>query len=355
MIKQKTGQALKSLVSLNEGPWRWSVGVQAALAMGLITGSFTLFGYQSYGLIASLGGFTALYCASMRRIDRVRILPMIVAGFALVSLLGVLCSVNVWLYIACLIVVAAMACIFTLGASIGAPGPLMFVLVCAVTGHIAAHNDPARSNLNNLAIPLLVALGATLAYLVAIAPLLVPSVRRRENQVSDYPLLNSRFRLDPKARMITFRVIVGVAIGSIVGLGLEADRSYWVIIPAIAVLQVGHNKRNTTIRAFHRILGTILGLFIFFLLYQAEPSGFWIVLIIMLLQFAIEVVVVKNYGLALIFITPVALTIATATRADDFIFSAQERVLDTLIGAGIGLVVFWVDDWFRTRGSKEQV
>jgi uncharacterized membrane protein YccC len=145
-----------------------------------------------------------------------------------------------------------------------------------------------------------------------------------------------------------------VAIGSIVGLVLGADRSYWVIIPAIAVLQVGHNKRNTTIRALHRILGTILGLFIFFLLYQAEPSGLWIVLIIMLLQFAIEVVVVKNYGLALIFITPVALTIATATRTEDFIFSARERVLDTLIGAGIGLVVFWVDDWFRSRGLQEE-
>ncbi len=350
MIKEKTGRAFKSLIALNEGPWRWNAGIQAALAMGLPLGIFTLFGYQSLGLMANLGGFTALYCVAMHRRDRMRILPFIAAGLVLVSASGVLCSGNTWLSIANLIAVALLASILTLGTGIGPPGPLMFILVTAVSGHIAARSHLNESYFGLMTLPLLVALGALLAYIGVVLPLLVPSVRNRTTKA--YHAISSRINLDKKAIDITIRVVVGVAITSIVGLAIGANRSYWVMIPAVAVLQAGQNRRNTTIRAFHRILGTILGLGLFALIKMASPAGLWLVAVIMLLQFAIEVVVTKNYGLGLIFITPVALTIATATQPESYIFSVRERVIDTLIGSAIALLIFWIDEWLRNRNSK---
>ena len=37
--------AARSLVSLNDVPWRWSAGVQAGLAMGAPLAAFTLAGH----------------------------------------------------------------------------------------------------------------------------------------------------------------------------------------------------------------------------------------------------------------------------------------------------------------------
>jgi len=70
------------------------------------------------------------------------------------------------------------------------------------------------------------------------------------------------------------------------------------------------------------------------------------VVIVALLQFAIEVVVARNYGLALIFITPLALMIS---GTDDPIVLAGERIVDTLLGAFIALVVLWTGEWVRAQ------
>ena len=99
----------------------------------------------------------------------------------------------------------------------------------------------------------------------------------------------------------------------------HSERSYWIIIPAVAILQSSYSRRLAFIRALHRVIGTLLGVIFFGFIAFLQPSSVGLVLIIMFLQFAIEVVVAKNYGLALIFITPVALTISTVGQVDNFI------------------------------------
>ncbi|WP_414703910.1 FUSC family protein [Pontibacter sp. 13R65] len=321
------------------------MGIQTALAMGLPLSLFTLLGHQPLGLIASLGGFTALYCASMRRRDRVRILPLIAVGLALASALGVLCSSSVWLSIFCLIAVAALACTFTIGMGLGPPGPLMFVIVSAVSTRIASSGFLNETHFGPFFIPALVLVGAIAAYLIVIAPLALPSVRDREKLAAPPPPL----RFNKGAVLIILRVTVGTAIASLAGLALGVAHSYWVVIPAIAVLQVGLNRQQTTTRTFQRVLGTFLGVFAFGLLALSEPRGVWLVAVIMLLQFAVEVVVTKNYGLALVFITPLALTIATVSQAGDSFIPVRERVLDTLLGSAVALMVYWGSEWFRSR------
>ncbi|HRQ51137.1 MAG TPA: hypothetical protein PLR74_11410, partial [Agriterribacter sp.] len=123
----------QKITSLNKGPWRWAAGVQAGLAMGLPVALFTLLGNQSLGLMASLGGFTALYCAARSTRERMFALPLVGAGLVAASSLGVLCSGNEWLGTVCLVVVALLACILSMGSKLGPPGPIMFILVAAVS------------------------------------------------------------------------------------------------------------------------------------------------------------------------------------------------------------------------------
>jgi uncharacterized membrane protein YccC len=89
---------------------------------------------------------------------------------------------------------------------------------------------------------------------------------------------------------------------------------------------------------------------------MAEPHGLWLVALLALLQFAIEVVVVRNYAMALTFITPVALMISAAAGTDTPLTLISERVVDTVLGAVIAMAVLVVGEWIRRgRGGVRQL
>ena len=343
--------ALGSLLTLNEGPWRWAIGVQAGIAMGLPIALFTLGGHQSFGFIASLGAFTALYGAKLSRSGRLRILPLALIGLIAASSLGVLASPHEWLTNLTLVTVAALGCVLTLGTPLGPPGPIMFVLVAAVSAQLAAPLNHGGAGFEKMAVPALVALGGLIAYLVIISPLALPSVRRRELAASDTPdeATPGKARFDSTAKAITIRVVIAVAIASFFNRPLGAYRSYWVIVTAVAVLQSSPTRRLTNVRAFQRVIGTILGVGIFAVIAMSQPAAAALVAIVVVLQFAVEVVVARNYGLALLFITPLALTIYMAGRTVDPFVMIRGRISDTLLGASIALAVFWSGEWLRHR------
>jgi uncharacterized membrane protein YccC len=60
------------------------------------------------------------------------------------------------------------------------------------------------------------------------------------------------------------------------------------------------------------------------------------------LQFIVELVVIRNYGLALVFITSLALIIVAQGQPADVGGVVVTRLLDTLLGAGIAMVVLLV-------------
>ena len=344
---------VRHLFTLNEGPWRWSVGIQAAIASGLPMLLFTLAGYQPFGLLATLGSFTALYCASLRRIERLQALPLVGAGFVLVSALGALCSGNAWLAAMCLIVVTVLACLITLGFRLGPPGPMMFVLVAGISSHLAAPGNTGTPAIQAFLIPLLVAAGALSAYLVVIAPLALPAVRRRDGSASGLRSLFPRIQFDQQTAVIALRVVAAVAIASLLSLPLGIHRTYWVVMVAGVVLQVSHSLRITMIRAAQRVLGSFLGLATFALVTLGAPTGIWLIVVIALLQFAVEVVVVRNYALGLIFITPVALTITAAGQAADSLVLMSDRIIDTVLGAAIAIAVLWISQWIQNHGENQ--
>jgi len=112
-----------------------------------------------------------------------------------------------------------------------------------------------------------------------------------------------------------------------------------VVVAVVAILQNGHRLRLTGLRAVHRVLGTLVGLGLFALVSLASPSGIGLALLLMALQFVVELVVIRNYGLALVFITPLALTIAAQAGTSDVGVIVGERFFDTLLGAAIAMTI----------------
>jgi uncharacterized membrane protein YccC len=249
----------------------------------------------------------------------------------------------------CPIAVAVLACAIAFRVDLGPPGPMQFVLVAGISGNIAAPAELGAASVNRLLIPMLVAVGAMSAYLLVIGPLALPFVRQREGKPASFRAVFTLAPFDEETTVIAMRVIAAVAVASVASLPLGVNRAYWVIMVAGAVLQASHVRRLTVIRTVQRVLGTIVGVALFALLVAMQLSALWLVVIVALLQFAIEVVVARNYGLALIFITPLALMISGAVGTDDPIVLAGERIVDTLLGAFIALVVLWTGEWVRAQ------
>ena len=350
MASLETREAVEAITTLNDSPWRWKQGIQAGLAMGIPAAIFTVAGQQSQGMIAYFGGFLSLYCADRSTKERMIALPFVGAGLIVAAALGVLSAFNEWLTIISLILVTALSVVFTIGIGLGPPGPIMIILTSAVCNHLAAPVHLGGTALQGDLIVMLVAEGAVIAYLVVIG-LSIFIYSGPEDEKPEPPSLNINF--DKDSASMAMRIIFCVAIASLISKPLEAHRSFWLVVAAVAVLQGGNsNKRTTTIRAIERLLGTLLGVLVFQIISLAKPAGLWIVLIIILFQFATQVVIARNYTLALIFITPLALIATTIGRLNDSYVSIQGRIIDTLYGSIIALVIFWCGEIILRLTSK---
>lgn len=129
------------------------------------------------------------------------------------------------------------------------------------------------------------------------------------------------------------------AIAVLVSAQLGVHRVYWVLLTVVAIPQNGHLIRLTALRGIHRVTGTILGVGLFALVALVNPTGLWLAGLLALLQFAVELIVSRNYGLALVLITPLALTIAAQGHSEKLVDVVKDRVLDTLLGGAIALLV----------------
>ena len=124
--------------------------------------------------------------------------------------------------------------------------------------------------------------------------------------------------------------------------GTEQPHLYWVIAFSALVLHQGGPRVARTFRALHRLAGTVLGLGVFLLVAVVEPSGWWLIGMIVVLQFTIELLVTRNYAMAVTLITPLALLVASGgTMPEDPLSVVGERLLDTVIGVLVALVVLW--------------
>lgn len=140
-------------------------------------------------------------------------------------------------------------------------------------------------------------------------------------------------------------VVIGIciSISLIVGHILEMQNPYWIPISCLAILQ-GISKQHVWERLIHRIVGTFIGIGICWLILLVCTTPLSICISIFVLQYLVEVLIVKNYALAIIFITPMTILLAeigsSFTANTEIMISA--RFLDITIGSVIGFMGGWL-------------
>lgn len=129
-----------------------------------------------------------------------------------------------------------------------------------------------------------------------------------------------------------------LTLASIIAFSFDFTRSYWIPLSCAAVM-LGSTVMATFHRAIQRTIGTIIGVIVASIILSMNPTGIVIVVFILLMTFLTELFIVKNYAIAVMFITPNALLITeTITQIHKTSYFATARIMDILIGCVIGLL-----------------
>ncbi|MGO2542864.1 MAG: FUSC family protein, partial [Specibacter sp.] len=158
----------------------------------------------------------------------------------------------------------------------------------------------------------------------AVAPLGFLAAARSE--------LGARASIHQALRMAAAAVLAGWA-----AVGLGFDHPLWATMGAVAALQ-GMNYAVTVQRSIQRLVGNVVGAAVAVVLLSMS-LGFWpSVVFVITFQVLAELLVLKNYTLTTIAVTPMAL-IMTGLGSHLGPDAAFSRVADTLIGVVIGTLV----------------
>src|SRR5580704_15481593 len=102
---------IRDLLTFRESPVRWPIAVGAGLAIGVPIAILTLLGQPQLGLIASTGGFTALYLSNRSRRERAVLLPVIALGLVVAAAIGAVVSWSILLSLITLLVLTVVGSI----------------------------------------------------------------------------------------------------------------------------------------------------------------------------------------------------------------------------------------------------
>lgn len=142
---------------------------------------------------------------------------------------------------------------------------------------------------------------------------------------------------------VGWRVGVAAACSALIGATFGMTRVYWITAAAVLVLHQGLSWTGSMRRGVARTLGTLGGLVLSAALLRWQPGGIVLVGTMMAMQCIVELLVTYNYALAVVFVTALALTIASGGHAlVDPLPLLTARGIDTAAGCAIGCLVHFV-------------
>ncbi len=144
------------------------------------------------------------------------------------------------------------------------------------------------------------------------------------------------------------RYLAAVGAAGSIGVLSGSGHPHWAMAAA-AVPLAGADMPSSVYRGLHRIVGTLLGLVVVAVVLfpwalsplQAFPGRETVVLavLVIVLQFTTELFMTRHYGIAMVSFTPVILLMTQLAAPADPHVLVMERAVETLIGAGLGILV----------------
>ncbi len=316
----------RGLVTINRSDRPWQMPFAAALAAGLPVLVGAIFDRMDFGVLSSLAGMVFLYlpATSLQH----RMVWMMSCAFGMVSCyaLGVISHFVPLLIVPFILFVTFLAAMGTRYYRVGPPGATFFVMAAAVGAYSPAQILDVPTKVGLFALGCLLACLIAFFYSVAILRLR-PAAPAPQVAPAQFDTLI----FDP----LVIALAVGISLSIAQVLGLE--RPYWVPVSCLAVIS-GMSLRAVWTRQLHRVGGTILGIGSTWALLALPLDRWTMCLMITALTFIVEAAVVRHYGFAVMFITPLTIFLAEAATLGQGSATAviEARLIDTIIGSVMG-------------------
>ncbi len=335
-IKQLFYQEVKGFFKIKQSDRLWHIPVLAALCIGipLLIGLYV--DNIKSGLLASLSGIVILYIPIANSlVSRMATMLICSFGFLVSYTVGLLFSFNPLVSTIVFGIYATIVYWINLYFKTKPPASFFFIFIASLAGGMPHDLKVIPEKIG------LVAMGTMLACTLAlIYSLLVKNKRSKKDAVLIAELLvKSKYTDLVEALIIGFFMFFSMLIGHV----LKLQNPYWIPISCLAVMQ-GATLYHIWERVVHRILGTFLGLGLCWVILSIVNAPLSICISIILLQFIIEVLIVRHYALAVIFITPMTMLLAEAAnpliQEPNLLFVT--RFIDISIGSLIGAFGGWI-------------
>ncbi|MEU0834786.1 FUSC family protein [Streptomyces sp. NPDC005969] len=152
---------------------------------------------------------------------------------------------------------------------------------------------------------------------------------------------------------IAARTLIGCALAGYVSMALGVGRPYWAIVTAASLYQA--NVTLSWNRALQRTLGNLIGVLVFAAVLPLTRTGpLALIGCCLFFSFAAEALITRNYWLGSIAVTPMALLVIEFGGTHPAGELIGDRVLDTVIGAAVGLLAAMAVTNRRAAGRLEQ-
>lgn len=324
------------------GPHRGDhrVAVRAVLSVGIPLLVLLLIGRLDLSVYASFGAFAALY--GRADAPRTRVRMQATAGAVLVAamLVGTAVSALTLPALASVVVVAVIAALVTLfayRAQWHPPGALFTVFAAGATASFPATGTTFLT--------VLLVGGASVAW-----SLLVTCVFVLVRRGSWARPRRARPPIGSVAWEMTATVGTAALLAGVIGVLLVGTHWYWAMVGAVAAVGGAHVTARL-IRGVQRLVGTLLGVLIAAGLLALHLPPWLVIVVAVLLQAGAELFVGRNYGIAMLFITPLALLMVSLASPVAPEMLLRDRVIETLIGVAVGTVVAIVSAGLRRRSA----
>jgi uncharacterized membrane protein YccC len=222
------------------------------------------------------------------------------------------------------------------------PPPLVPATLDRLADAIAAGGPPVAipppwsSSPGSLALrDALAALARTIAWTPATPPDPVPRTPLSEHARA----LLDQLRGGRLAWAFTIRLMVCIGVAAVASEVLPLQRSYWVVLTVAIVVKPDNG--SVFARALQRGIGTIAGAVLGAVVLAAVPYGPWLLFPIAVLAAVQPYGRLRNFGLGATFMTPVVVLLIDLLAPAGWRL-AEERLIDTLLGCAIVLLVGYV-------------
>jgi uncharacterized membrane protein YccC len=313
--------------------------IEAAVRVGLSVGlpllALYAIGHLDLAVYAAFGGLAMLY--GHGETPKRRLQSQIVAGVGLTAAIAVAMAysaIHAPMFVLGVLLAATVIVAATLGAVMQwvPRGEMFFVLVLMIVAGVPTDWDR---------LPLGVAVGAAgAAFSVLLTAVNGLGAAADEPRPDGWHqrAASGHAGLDRRRHLILITLAtLGVLAAWLLALAFHIGHPFWAPV-TVAALMPALASADIWRRTLHLMLGTLGGVGIAALLFSFEPGHLTLIAIIVVCQAAAEIAVARNYGVALLFFSPLAIGMSNLSRGLPWPPVLVDRLAEAALGAAVAFL-----------------